>query len=93
MARVFLARLTDYGCDFSSRSRESPLRDTRFSLVSKKRFFRFRRRLFNKETISVNLRKRAGCGKSESRVPEKPPDPASGWRRGRLQAFAYASMQ
>ncbi|WP_174903236.1 hypothetical protein [Burkholderia pseudomultivorans] len=91
MARVFLARLTDYGCDFSSRSRESPLRDTRFSLVSKNGF-RFRRRLFNKETISVNLRNGAGCGKSESCMPEKPPDAAGGWQRGAVGALAYASM-
>jgi hypothetical protein len=68
MACVFLARLNDYGCDFSPRNVESASRGSS-SLSYRKIDFRFRRQLLNTEPISVNLRKWAACVKSKSRVP------------------------
>ncbi|WP_143155677.1 MULTISPECIES: hypothetical protein [Burkholderia] len=38
MACVFLARLIDYGCDFSPRNLENASRGTQFSFVSKNLF-------------------------------------------------------
>ncbi|WP_423759301.1 hypothetical protein [Burkholderia sp. NLJ2] len=38
MARVFLARLIDYGCDFSPRNLEKASCGTQFSRASKNRF-------------------------------------------------------
>jgi len=64
MAREFLARLIDFACDFSLDDLENR-RATPGSRSYRKIGFRFCRRLFIMEAISVNLRKGAACVKSK----------------------------
>ncbi|WP_321805287.1 hypothetical protein [Burkholderia sp. BCC1993] len=67
MAREFLARLIDFGCDFSLDDQENR-RATPGSRPSQKIGFSILQTIVHYGSNIVNLRKGAACVKSKSRV-------------------------